>query len=76
MLLEHEKDGIGSKRMSRATAFLECAGILDHYADLQYTEKGRREFSKAADEFRDKAIRERNAHDAERAAERLSKINT
>lgn len=74
MLLEHEKDGTGSKRMSRASAFLECASILDGWADRQPTGTRRREFTKAADEFRDKAVRERNAHDAERAAARI--INT
>jgi hypothetical protein len=65
MLLEHEKNGNIPARLARATAFLECASILDRLADHQFNNVARREFRKAADSFRDKAVEERKAHDAQ-----------
>ena len=67
MLLEHEKDGTGSKRMARASAFLEAASVLDVMVQngvAYMTKSARVALLKAADKMRDKAVEERKAHDA------------
>lgn len=64
MLLEKEKDGTGSKRMARAVAFLEAAGVVEQHATRSTSGQAQAAFRRAADELRDMAVRERNAHDA------------
>lgn len=65
MLLDHEKDGTGSKRMARASAFLEAAALVDQSAQWGATKVARLALTRAADSLRDKAVEERKAHDAQ-----------
>lgn len=66
MLLDAEKSGAGPRRLTRAVAFLEAATLVERYATRDRDGHSRRAFAKVADELRDMAVRERNAHDAER----------
>lgn len=66
MLLEREKNGTGPKRMSRASAFLEAAGMLDAMSgEAWINHRQRLALTKAADRMRDKAVEERKAYDAQ-----------
>ena len=65
MLLEHEKNGTGPKRLTRAVAFLEAAGVVERHATRDKEGRPHRAWQIAADELRDMAVRERMANDAQ-----------
>ena len=56
MLLEREKSGVGSKRMIRASAFLEAAGRAEVMAAVEKTKTVRRALERLAGQFRDMAL--------------------
>ena len=58
MLLEREKSGVGSKRMIRASAFLEAAGRADAAAVAEKTRTCRRALERLANQFRALALEE------------------
>lgn len=66
MLLDAEKSGTGPRRLTRAVAFLEAAFLVERLASRDRDGQPLRAFVKVADELRDMAVRERDAHDTER----------
>jgi hypothetical protein len=64
MLLEHEKNGNGPKRLARAGAFLEAASVLTYASMEDQPVKHARRLAALADQFRDMAYAERQAYDA------------
>lgn len=69
MLLDHEKDGIGPRRLTRAVALLEAAGVVSQFECDEKSVPARIALSKAAEALRQMAISERAAFDAEKLRE-------
>ena len=65
MLLDEEKSGVGSKRLSRATAFLEAAAHVDRQA-MRSPKRDREMLEALADELRVMSRDERREYNQER----------
>jgi hypothetical protein len=75
MLLDSEKDGIGPRRLTRATAYLEAAHAVERLACLPHVTKATyREMIDAADLLRQKATEERSLFDRECARIEMTQI--
>lgn len=75
MLLDHEKDGNGPRRLTRATTYLEAANEVERLAGMPHvTRTAYREMMSAVDLLRSKSVAEREAWDRERARIELTQI--